>query len=140
MHEGGRKHPHTVEKKADTFPLYQLFDDAKYRGKQLAYTYDFGDNWEHVMTVEGRADSTKTFSCLLGTGQPVAEDVGSTRGWEKLKEAYRAATPSAEQREKRSWFERDASNADPRGLAGGRVDEWDRDAVNRKLSKMNRRT
>ncbi|KAH9893019.1 hypothetical protein F4778DRAFT_305061 [Xylariomycetidae sp. FL2044] len=45
MHEGPRMHPNTPEKKANAYKLYQFFDDAKYQGKGLIYTYDFGDNW-----------------------------------------------------------------------------------------------
>jgi Plasmid pRiA4b ORF-3-like protein/MYND finger len=34
MHERHREHPNTIEKKADKFRLYQLFDDPTYRGEQ----------------------------------------------------------------------------------------------------------
>lgn len=33
MHEGGRRHPNTHERKADSYRLYQLFDNPKYQGK-----------------------------------------------------------------------------------------------------------
>ncbi|KAK7741905.1 hypothetical protein SLS62_010882 [Diatrype stigma] len=33
VHEGGRRHPNTPEKKADNYKLYQLFDDPKYQGR-----------------------------------------------------------------------------------------------------------
>ncbi|KAI0473506.1 MM3350-like domain-containing protein [Xylariaceae sp. FL0804] len=141
VHEGRRSHPHTPEKKADRYKLWQLLDNAEYKDHPIIYTYDFGDNWEHHLTVTGRADASDAdpataaglFACLDGTGHPVAEDVGGTRGWEDLKEAYRAARPTEDQRERREWFEVQASNADPRGLAGGRASEWDRDGVERKL-------
>ncbi|KAI8956761.1 MM3350-like domain-containing protein [Daldinia sp. FL1419] len=63
------------------------------------YTYDFGDNWEHEMTLLGRAEPSD-FVCIGGSGHPVAEDVGGTRGWRDLKEAYRTAQPDEEQRSK----------------------------------------
>ncbi len=88
------------------------------------------------MTVEGRAACTDDFSCLSGTGHPVAEDVGGVHGWEKLMAAYRTQRPDKEQREKREWFENDASNSDSRGLAGGRVNEWDMGKVNRELADL----
>jgi hypothetical protein len=103
---------------------------------ELVYTYDFGDNWEHTLTIEGRGDFTDHFVCLSGTGHPVAEDVGGVQGWEDLKAAYRAAQPTTEQRERREWFEKRARNADPRGLAGDRVNVWDMAQVNRDLVDM----
>jgi hypothetical protein len=105
-------------------------------GKEIVYTYDFGDNWEHHITVEGRAEATDHFVCLLGTGHPVAEDVGGVKGWDALKAAYRAARPNKEQREKREWFENEASNGDPVGLAGDRVNVWNLEQVNSKLRVM----
>jgi hypothetical protein len=100
------------------------------------YTYDFADNWEHFMTVTGRADPTNTFECLSGSGHGVAEDVGGVNGWKALKEAYRVARPSKDQREKMFWFERQASNRDKGGLDGDRVNAWDQEKVNRALAKL----
>ncbi|KAK4245957.1 plasmid p 4b orf-3 family protein [Corynascus novoguineensis] len=136
MHEGSRQHPGTVEKKSNEWCLWQLLDDRQYQGKQLLYTYDFGDNWEHVSTVEGRAEATDHFVCLSGTGHPVAEDAGGVAGWNDLKAAYRTERPTAEQRERRAWFETRASNADPAGLAGDRVHAWDKAQVNRNLENL----
>ncbi|KAI2783463.1 plasmid pRiA4b ORF-3-like protein-domain-containing protein [Daldinia loculata] len=133
MHEGTRRHPNTTEKKADSYKLRHLFDDPKYSGRKMVYTYDFGDNWEHEMTVLGRADATADFVCIDGAGHYVAEDVGGTNGWQNLKEAYRTAQPSAEQRDRRRWFETQCSNADAAGLAGDRVNAWDRQGLNEKL-------
>ncbi|KAK4233289.1 plasmid p 4b orf-3 family protein [Achaetomium macrosporum] len=133
MHEWQRKHPRMVEKQADQWALWKVFDSAKYRGKQVIYMYDFGDKWEHYLTVEGRADVTDRFVCLSGTGHPVAEDVGSVNGWKELKEAYRTSRPSQEQRDRRKWYENMASNGDPEGLAGDRINFWDMERVNRHL-------
>lgn len=133
MHEGKRQHPHTAEKRADKYKLYQLLDDPKHRGKVLTYTYDFGDNWDHYLTVEGRAPPTRDFQVLSGTGHAVAEDVGGVRGWEELKVAYAAARPTAEQAERKEWFEGRASNSDPRGMAGDRVNFFDKEEVNRRM-------
>ena len=62
------------------------------------YVYDFGDNWEHFMTVKGRADPADVFVCLSGTSHPATEDVGSYNGWNDLKAAYHAARPIKKQR------------------------------------------
>lgn len=100
---------------------------------EIVYTYDFGDKWEHSLTIIGREDATRNFVCLDGSGHYVAEDVGGVRGWQSLKEAYRVASPTREQKERRAWFEGQASNFDPRGLAGDRVNSWDREMINRAL-------
>lgn len=81
----------------------------------------------------GRADPTPDFICLEGSGHYVAEDSGGARGWEDVKAAYRNQSPTREQRERRQWFEREASNFDPRGLAGDRVNAWDRAKINQSL-------
>ncbi|CAJ2503882.1 Uu.00g112760.m01.CDS01 [Anthostomella pinea] len=136
MHEGDRCHPNTPEKKADKYKLYKLFDDPRYQARQIVYTYGFGDNWDHYMTITGRADATKNFVCLDGSGHGVAEDAGGVDGWADVKAAYRAARPSQEQRGRRDWFERRASNRDPRGLAGEGVHAWDRQQINRELGNL----
>ncbi|KAG7286825.1 hypothetical protein NEMBOFW57_009142 [Staphylotrichum longicolle] len=133
MHEGRRRHPRTLEKNSGKWALWKLFDKAEYQGKKAIYTNDFGDNWEHHITVEGRAEPTDDFVCLSGTGHPVAEDVGGCHGWNELKDAYRTQQPSREQREKREWFEKEAVNGDPEGLAGDRVNAWDMNQVNQRL-------
>ncbi|KAK4038403.1 plasmid p 4b orf-3 family protein [Parachaetomium inaequale] len=107
--------------------------DRMHEGKQIVYTYHFGDNWEHTLTVEGHGDFTDHFVCLSWTGHPVAKDVGGVQGWKDLKAAYRTAQPTTEQRERREWFEKRARNADPRGLADDRVNAWDMAQVNRNL-------
>lgn len=132
MHEGQRRHPHTKEKDAVEYELYQLLDNVKWQGKKIVYTYDFGDNWEHFLTVEGRCDPTDDFQVLSGVGHYVAEDVGGAMGWEDLKAAYRAHVPTSAQEERREWFENIARNGDPQGLGGDRVYLFEnKDEINR---------
>lgn len=100
MHERHCQHPHTAERKADNYKLYQLLDDTKHQGKKISYTYDFGDCSTHYMTIEGRDEATRDFQIISGTGHYVAEDVGSVRGWKELKDAYRVTHPTEEQKEK----------------------------------------
>jgi hypothetical protein len=133
--EGMRKHPSTVEKKADKYKLFQFFEDQQYRGRQMVYTYDLGDGWRHHMIVEGRAFPTADFKCISGEGHYVAEDVGSTAGWKRLKEAYRTSTPDQAQKEKRAWFEKECSNGEKEGLKG-REHEFDKDLVDLVLDGM----
>ncbi|TVY20425.1 hypothetical protein LARI1_G001024 [Lachnellula arida] len=109
--------------------------DRDYEGAGIEYEYDFGDCWQHTVEVVGRAEASKGFLCLGGEGHGVAEDVGSVDGWLGLREAYRTANPTTEQRERRTWFESRASNRDPRGLGNGREWDWDSIAVSAKLRR-----
>ncbi|KAK5657591.1 hypothetical protein OQA88_3166 [Cercophora sp. LCS_1] len=136
MHEGKRKHPQTVERESENLKLWQVFENTCYRDKKIVYTYDFGDNWEHFLTVKGRAPPTINFECVGGSGHYVAEDVGGFRGWGKLKAAYRTSRPDRKQRAKREWFQSVCGNADPQGLAGDRVNLFDKDQTTRDLAEM----
>jgi hypothetical protein len=98
--------------------------------------YDFGDNWEHQLTIEGRAEATDGFHVLSGTGHPVAEDVGGVRGWKELKAAFRASQSTEEQRERCEWFINHASNGTLEGLAGDLIHAWDMDDVNRQIKRI----
>jgi hypothetical protein len=93
-----------------------------------------GDNWEHVITLEGRSEASDHVGCTDGRGHGVAEDVGNVKGWEDLLKAYRTATPTREQMERREWFEHQASNCDPLGLGNGRDKVWDKEKINRQLA------
>lgn len=136
MHSGMRSHPQTPEKRSDKLKLYEILEDARYRGSDLEYEYDFGDRWTHAITVIGRTDHSTTFSCIAGEGHPCAEDAGGFSGWKELVEAYRTARPDEEQREKKEWFETRCSNQDRRGLAGERIKQWDKGLVNRMLAQV----
>ncbi|KAI1807292.1 MM3350-like domain-containing protein [Daldinia bambusicola] len=147
--------PKPTEKKSTRFKLRQFFDDPAYAGYRMVYNYDFGDCWEHEMTLLGRADdfananidadiidvdddddaavTTNFFVCVDGTGHHVAEDVGGPIGWATLKAAYRAERPDAGERQERRWFERTCSNGSVLGLEGRMVDEWPRWRINRVL-------
>ncbi|KAK0750720.1 MM3350-like domain-containing protein [Schizothecium vesticola] len=115
MHEGQRRHPRTLQKWADKFKMWQMFDNEEWKGFKTVYVYDFGDNWEHYVTVVGREPplEVENFRCLSGEGYNVVEDVGSIRGWKRLKEAYAAANPTKGQRENMEWFETECSNKRP---------------------------
>ncbi|KAI1661041.1 plasmid pRiA4b ORF-3-like protein-domain-containing protein [Daldinia decipiens] len=125
--------PKPIEKKASSFMLCNFFDDPKYASYKMVYNYDFGDGWEHEMTLLGHDDATHDFVCIDGAGHCAAEDVGGSTGWQDLKEAYLAARLDGDQRYQRQWFEEVCSNADPAGLAGDRVHAWDRLRINEQL-------
>jgi len=130
MHSSTRSHSQTPEVDSKSVRLGKVLEAREYAGANLEYEYDFGDSWAHRITMVGRSAATSKFRCLEGEGHGVAKDVGSWKGWEELKYAYRTVNPNAEQRERREWSETIASNCDPLGLGAGRDRVWDKDEVN----------
>jgi hypothetical protein len=56
---------------------------------RFAYTYDFGDNWEHALVVEKRLPDIEALSrpiCTAGKRRCPPEDCGSPWGYRKLLE------------------------------------------------------
>lgn len=43
---------------ANTTTLASVFDHRRYVGKKIVYLYDFGANWEHIITVGGKIPNT----------------------------------------------------------------------------------
>lgn len=112
--------------------LRDVLNDERYTGMVFLYLYDFGDSWEHRMVVEGIEAKTEYPICLRGAGHPAAEDVGGALGWEAMKALYRKERLVGRMEKERVWrFEH--SLGVPLGLGNGRVDFWDRDAVNERL-------
>ena len=61
---------------------------------RLEYLYDFGDGWEHVLTVEKilEAGEHQTLVCLKGARSCPPEDCGGTWGYENLLEILKDST------------------------------------------------
>jgi len=90
---------------ATTVRISKLVD----RGlSELAYTYDFGDDWRHTITIEtvSNADPTTEYPRYIdGAGRAPPEDVGGIPGFGLLLDAI--ADPSHEQhREFKRWHRR----------------------------------
>jgi hypothetical protein len=80
------------------------FDDRRHKvgavlGETVArfdYTYDFGDNWRHTVTVESRLLPDESFNtwpvCIAGQNACPPEDVGGVGGYADFMEAI--ADPS----------------------------------------------
>jgi Plasmid pRiA4b ORF-3-like protein len=90
---------------AKTMRLGTLVD----RGiSEFAYTYDFGDDWRHTITIEAIADADPTaeYPCYIdGAGRAPPEDVGGIPGFELFLDAI--ADPTHEQhRELKRWHGR----------------------------------
>lgn len=82
---------------------------------QLTYTYDFGDDWRHTITIEAIADADPTAQCrrhIDGAGRAPPEGVGGIPGFELFLDAI--ADPQHEQhRELKRWHGRPFSPEQP---------------------------
>lgn len=64
-----------------TVSLHEILEAE---GDKLVYTYDFGDDWEHVITLEkvlDPSDGDQFPRCTGGRGQAPREDSGGVWGW-----------------------------------------------------------
>jgi hypothetical protein len=97
-------------------------------GTSFLYRYDFGDDWEHDVTVKAISDGAdEVFSCIGGARACPPEDCGGPPGYANLLEILN--DPShAEHQETKTW-------------AGRRFDpeKFDATAVNRKLGALSKR-
>lgn len=70
--------------------LDRRLDAIANKGDVFHYTYDFGDWWEHELTVEDvfGADPEERYPmCAAGAGACPPEDVGGPPGYQELREA-----------------------------------------------------
>jgi hypothetical protein len=83
------------------FTLDDLLTKPKHR---LTYTYDFGDNWQHTLTLLAiRPEECTTIRCLAGERAGPPDDCGGVYGYEQLLETL--SDPKAEDHEEmKEWF------------------------------------
>jgi hypothetical protein len=91
----------------------KLSDLVRDVGDTFLYTYDFGDGWEHLITIEQRAENDFTPGCLAGKGACPPEDCGGAYGYAELKEILAEPTDERHQ-EMLEWLGLDdPSDFDP---------------------------
>ncbi|RNI24246.1 plasmid pRiA4b ORF-3 family protein [Flexivirga caeni] len=101
-------------------------------GEKLCYTYDFGDNWEHILCVEAvrpATDDDPPAQCTGGRNACPPEDVGGIWQWNELAAALRAdpdpAHLSGDLRDYAGWLPADCDpgkfSLDDANLAISRV-------------------
>jgi len=81
----------------DDIPEMRLTNESRHKlcdlvrpGDSFLYRYDFGDNWEHLITVEERLTpdpNVKYPVCIDGQRHCPPEDCGGTIGYEEFLEA-----------------------------------------------------
>lgn len=93
--------------------IRRTFDEADVRlldfehepGLTFAYVYDFGDNWQHTITLEkliGFEIAPKLATCIDGARSRPPEDVGGISGYEHFL-VVMADRDDLEHRETRRW-------------------------------------
>ena len=103
-----------IEENADTFgenqleaaeiSLSEIFRTEK---QQFIYLYDFGDSWEHLITLEKIISETTTSPRLLaGQGACPPEDCGGVGGFENMKDILKNKK-HPEYRKLRKWLDLD---------------------------------
>ena len=105
----------------------QSFVEARVR--RFHYTYDFGDNWQHVVKIEDlvpRGTDQPLVTCIAGENRCPPEDVGGTPGYAEFLGIVKNA--------------RHPEHADMLTWAGGPFDpiEFDIKIVNRRLAYIKR--
>lgn len=85
------------------FPLRKVFSAPK---TKVLYTYDFGDDWEHIVLLEAvlPADPTQVLPrCVAGARACPPEDVGGIWGYDEALESLKDPTDS-EHASWKAWF------------------------------------
>jgi hypothetical protein len=87
--------------KAEKTKMDKIFDEA---GQKFTYVYDFGDGWEHKITLEKiTEDKTITADCTAGKGACPPEDCGGPWGYLNLLEILKDPS-NPEYEEMKEWL------------------------------------
>jgi pRiA4b ORF-3-like protein len=93
----------------------KLKDFLKTINQKLTYTYDFGDNWEHIIVVEKflTKELGKNYPlCTKGKGRGPEEDCGGVWGYEELCEIL-SDKNHPEHEERMEWMGLEEGEFDP---------------------------
>lgn len=120
--------------------LHRLNELLKRKGNKLTYLYDFGDHWEHEVTLENSAYIPDEFEglllCLDGKGACPPEDCGGVPGYENLRGILQDPTHEDYQ-ETLEWL---GIPAELLEIAPDIFEEFDADEVNGNLTLYSRWT
>jgi hypothetical protein len=95
---------------SEEITLAEIF---KKEGQTFMYIYDFGDNWQHTITVEKIIDiALPQADCMGGKGACPPEDCGGYHGYAHLKEVLNSPK-HPDHKSMKNW------------LGMGRNDKWD---------------
>ena len=94
---------------------------AKSAGRRFNYTYDFGDNWQHEIVIEGKkplVDGRGYPSCIAGKRNCPPEDCGGRWGYQELV----AALADPTHQKYRNWIEMIGEGFDPEEFSAEAAD------------------
>lgn len=118
--------PETEYRDSVLFKLSQYFTDT---GDKIIYTYDFGDSWKHLITLENILDEpAKKAACTDGGGACPPEDCGGPPGFSQFKLAVNDSAHE-EFASLREWL-----GMGKRGLWDS--SKFNKDKINKALEKM----
>lgn len=82
------------EQETEDSTKVKLKDIFKSEKQKYVYVYDFGDSWEHDITLEKivKDENLNIPLCITGKGQCPPEDCGGVWGYEELKEILKDPT------------------------------------------------
>lgn len=92
---GKKRYTENPESKEDGAreDLYRLVDLIKQKGRTFGYEYDFGDDWQHTITIEDsrffKAAMQAPLVCLAGERACPPEDVGGVWGYDEFLKALK---------------------------------------------------
>lgn len=75
---------------------------------KVLYTYDFGDNWEHIVTLEKIEKRTEPLThpiCIKGKRACPPEDVGGVWGYQDVLDMMQDDTRKQEREEFLEWYD-----------------------------------
>jgi len=94
----------------ETIPGWKVMiaDGFSKRNKKAYYCYDFGDDWQHIITLENilPKDKEQTYPrCIAGERACPPEDCGSTPGYEEIVDMLKNPEPDNEEyQEMMKWL------------------------------------
>ena len=93
---------------------------------EICYEYDFGDSWDHTITVTQRIDRSELMfnvpRCIAGENACPPEDCGGFPGFENLKQIL--ADPEHEEHDETIlWLDSYYPNYDPREFSLGAINK-----------------
>lgn len=99
----------------DPVPNLRVKEFFEMVGPKSLYTYDYGDNWEHLITVEAvnRGTAPKGMHCIAGKGACPPEDCGGVWGYREIKRLMASTDPADDEDRKRylEWLGLDSPEA-----------------------------
>lgn len=96
--------------------------------KKMNYTYDFGDDWMHTITVLKKPNEEVLYpKCIKGENAAPIDDIGGIWGFYELLEIISKKRKTAEDKEMLEWV------GIPKGKAYNEVYGFDIDEVNQRL-------